>query len=174
MAYGKKNPREAEAFLRNPWVKGQVQRQVEKTLAEIRRKADWEVWVRENNPEDVVFQGTRLLWIVDRAAHLTGIDSDTPELRIIAGAASAIAEINERPKLLDRHRVSVQAGFQAAERIWPQLDIWALANAEVAFHKQAQSPDGILLSQFSYFVGKAMQQLEVEQGKPDEKSMPNG
>lgn len=174
MSYGRKNPREAEAFLRNPFVKAQIRRQVEQTLAEIRRKADWEVWVRDNNAEDVVYQGTRLLWIVDRAAVLSKIDLDCAELRIIAGAASAITQLNERPGDLDLHRLSVQAGFQAAERLWPSLDIWALANAEVDFHRQAQSADGILLSHFSYFAHREMASYLPSQGKPEQKSDLNG
>lgn len=156
MARGKKNPREAEAFYRSPWVKAQIQRTVEKTLAEIRQKSDWEVWVREENPLDVVFHGTRLLWIVDRAAVHSRIDLDQPDMRIIAGAASAIVCIGERPQELHLHRASVQSGFQAAERLWPSLDIWALANAEMEFHAQAKSPDGILLSHFSFFARREM------------------
>lgn len=146
----RKNPCEAEAYFRNPWVKAQLQRQVEATLAEIRQAADWEVWARAKNPVELIHRGTQVLWIVDQAAIACRLPADLPELRIIAGAARALAEIAERPVLVEANRASIQSGMAAADRLWPQLSVWALAEAEMRYHETVVTR-GMCLSDFRYF-----------------------
>ncbi len=147
---GRRNPREAEAYFNSPWVKAQMKRQVEETLAEIRKAADWEVWVRERNPIEMIHRGTQVLWIVDQAALACGISLDEPEIRIMAGAVRALTEIAADTSLVEVNRPAIQSGMAAADRLWPRLVIWALAEAEMRYHRKVVA-EGLVLGDFRYF-----------------------
>ena len=78
----------------------------------------------------------RLVYVVAHAARQHNLQ-DTPEARILAGTANALADIVAAPGSLEQHRASVLSGLSACERLLPQLHTWALALG-------AQELDGIL------------------------------
>lgn len=147
---GPRNPREAEAYFNSPWVKAQMKRQVEQTLAEIRKAADWEVYVRERNPIELIHRGTQVLWIVDQAAAACGIDLQEPDVRIMAGAVRALSDLAANTSRAEELRPAIQSGMAAADRLWPRLVIWALAEAEMRYHRKVVT-EGLVLTDFRYF-----------------------
>ena len=68
----------------------------------------------------------RLVYITCHAARLHGL-GETPEARILAGTANALADIAETPAELERQRGAVIAGLQAIDRLMPKLHTFSLA-----------------------------------------------
>ena len=68
----------------------------------------------------------RLVYVVCHAAGHHGL-GETPEARILAGTANALADIAESPASLERQRGAVISGLAAIDRLMPQLSTWALA-----------------------------------------------
>lgn len=62
----------------------------------------------------------RLVFIVCHAAGHHGL-GETPEARILAGTANALADIAESPAELDKQRGAVIAGLAAIDRLMPSL-----------------------------------------------------
>ena len=68
----------------------------------------------------------RLVYIACHAAGVHGL-GETPEARILAGTANALADIAETPAELERQRGAVIAGLQAIDRLMPKLHTFSLA-----------------------------------------------
>ena len=68
----------------------------------------------------------RLVYIVCHAAGVHGL-GETPEARILAGTANALADIAETPAELERQRGAVIAGLQAIDRLMPKLHTFSIA-----------------------------------------------
>jgi hypothetical protein len=117
-------------------------------LARVAHAADWEAFARSNNREDLIFSAGRVLWIVSEAATRCGVALDHPDMRIMAGAASALGDIAAHPNQTDLHRPAVQSGLKAAERLWPRLDVFALGIAGLNFDQLTRSIKGLRLSDF--------------------------
>jgi hypothetical protein len=142
------NPKERAAFMRNPMVLGTLRAQIAADMKEMQRLADWEVWARAKNPIDLLDAAGRLFFITDHAAKRCGVSMDMPEMRILAGAASALGDIAARPHELEQHRGAIQSGLAACERLWPYLDLFALAEGALAF-RDAMAGNGISLHSFN-------------------------
>jgi hypothetical protein len=142
------NARERSAWVRNPIVRGTMKAAIAKDMEEIQRLADWEVWVRAGNPTDLIYSAGRLFWITDYAAKACDVSPEMPELRIVAGAASALGDIAARPQDVETHRRAVQSGLSACERLWPALDLFALADGALNF-KDRLAGAGITLHDFN-------------------------
>lgn len=69
----------------------------------------------------------RVVYIVCHAARAHGLH-ETPEARILAGSANALADVVQTPAQLDQHRASITSGMAAAQRLLPRLDTWALVD----------------------------------------------
>ena len=68
----------------------------------------------------------RLVYVTCHAAGLHGL-GETPEARILAGTANALADIAETPAELERQRGAVIAGLQAIDRLMPKLHTFSIA-----------------------------------------------
>lgn len=125
--------------LNNPFVVAQVKGHLQKDLDHLKHLADWEAWAREDNHADLVASASRLLWITDFAAHACRRPMDSPEMRIIAGAANALNDLATRPIEIELHRGAIQSGILAAERMWQHLDLFALGRAALEFDHIART-----------------------------------
>jgi hypothetical protein len=117
-------------------------------LAHVMHNADWEAFARENNREALIFSAGRVLWIASDAATRCGVPLDHPDMRIMAGAASALGDLAAHPNQINLHRPAVQSGLKAAERLWPGLDVFALGVAGIQFDQMTSSIKGLRLSDF--------------------------
>lgn len=131
---------------------------LEKALAEdlnrIKDMAEWETFAKDGNHVEMIEAAGRMLWIVSRAADQCGIPEDNPDMRIMGGAASALGDLAARPKDIDLHRLAVQSGLLAAERLWPKLSVWALATGALDFYTTTKK-HGLNLMDFPQFSSPA-------------------
>ena len=84
----------------------------------------------------------RLVYIVCHAAGLHGL-GETPEARILAGAANALADIAETPAELERQRGAVIAGLSAIDRLMPKLDTLSLAAGAMELDRLVNNTEGM-------------------------------
>ena len=84
----------------------------------------------------------RLVYIVCHAAGVHGL-GETPEARILAGTANALADIAETPAELERQRGAVIAGLQAIDRLMPKLHTFSLAAGSLELGDLLHSANGM-------------------------------
>ena len=84
----------------------------------------------------------RLVYIVCHAAGVHGL-GETPEARILAGTANALADIAETPAELERQRGAVIAGLQAIDRLMPKLHTFSLAAGAMELDNLLHSANGM-------------------------------
>lgn len=133
---------EAEMLMRHPLKRGAILQQLKQDMESIRAAAELQVWAGAN-AQKAVDHISRLFWIVDEASQRCRIPADTPELRVIAGAAHALIDLGRRPQDIEIHRPSLQAGTLAVERLWPRLSPYALGIAAIDFDR-AMAAAGLL------------------------------
>lgn len=84
----------------------------------------------------------RLVYIVCHAAGLHDL-GETPEARILAGTANALADIAGTPAELDHQRGAVIAGLAAIDRLMPKLHTLSLAAGALELDKLLTSAQGM-------------------------------
>ena len=84
----------------------------------------------------------RLVYVTCHAARLHGL-GETPEARILAGTANALADIAETPAELERQRGAVIAGMQAIDRLMPKLHTFSLAAGSLELDNLLHSANGM-------------------------------
>ena len=84
----------------------------------------------------------RLVYVVCHAAGHHGL-GDTPEARILAGTANALAELAESPASLEAQRGAVISGLAAIDRLMPELSTWALAAGALQLDQLLASTAGM-------------------------------
>ena len=84
----------------------------------------------------------RLVYIVCHAAGVHGL-GETPEARILAGTANALADIAETPAELERQRGAVIAGLQAIDRLMPKLHTLSLAAGSLELDNLLHTANGM-------------------------------
>ena len=84
----------------------------------------------------------RLVNVVCHAAGHHGL-GETPEARILAGTANALAELAESPESLERQRGAVISGLAAIDRLMPELSTWALAAGALQLDQLLASTAGM-------------------------------
>ena len=84
----------------------------------------------------------RLVYIVCHAAGVHGL-GETPEARILAGTANALADLAESPASLEAQRGAVISGLAAIDRLMPELSTWALAAGALQLDQLLASTAGM-------------------------------
>jgi hypothetical protein len=72
-----------------------------------------------------------------------GEATDNPDARILLGAASALGDLMDHPKDLERHRGAIQSGLAAIDRLMPDLSEWALAEGALRLDQLLKSTEGL-------------------------------
>lgn len=92
----------------------------------------------------------RYLFVVNQAALDLGLNFDTaPAMRVITGAASALGDVHECPRLFEQQRQALIQGVQAAASLQPKLPIAALVMAAIKLDDMLASPHGLTLNDFA-------------------------
>ena len=81
-------------------------------------------------------------YIVCHAAGVHGL-GETPEARILAGTANALADIAGTPAELNHQRGAVIAGLQAIDRLMPSLHTFSLAAGSMELDNLLHSANGM-------------------------------
>jgi hypothetical protein len=84
----------------------------------------------------------RLVYVVCHAAGLHGL-GESPEARILAGTANALADIAETPAELERQRGAVIAGLAAIDRLMPSLHTFSLAAGSLELDNLLHTANGM-------------------------------
>lgn len=149
----RRNP--TQTLIQNPIFRASITASLRRDLRSIKDAAELQL-LAGAHAGNMVLTVTRLLWIVERAALECGVSPDAPEIRIIGGAANAAGDLATRPQDLELHRPALKSGVLAAERLWEQVNPFALGNAAIAFDV-ALAGDGITTGMFQSFQKKERQ-----------------
>lgn len=95
----------------------------------------------------------RLIFITAYALGKYDLEELPPEARILLGAANALGDLAERPQDVEKHRVAVQSGLSAIDRLLPELSEWALAEGALKLDEMLKQPSGLTTAH----IQKAMQ-----------------
>ena len=68
----------------------------------------------------------RLVYVTCHAARLHGL-GETPEARILAGTANALADLAQDPKSIEAQRGAIVSGLAAIDRLMPSLHPLSMA-----------------------------------------------
>ncbi|CAN7339997.1 hypothetical protein LJR074_001931 [Acidovorax sp. LjRoot74] len=109
----------------NPVTEAVIRSRIEADIQRLRTDTGLQAYLGDDAARIASMAG-RLVYIVCHAAGVHGL-GETPEGRILAGTANALADIAGTPAELERQRGAVIAGLQAIDRLMPQLHTLSLA-----------------------------------------------
>ena len=125
----------------NPVTEAVIRSRIEEDIQRLRTAVGLQAYIGEDAAMVANMAG-RLVYIVCHAAGVHGL-GETPEARILAGTANALADIAETPAELDRQRGAVIAGLQAIDRLMPKLHTFSLAAGSMELDNLLHSASGM-------------------------------
>jgi hypothetical protein len=125
----------------NPVTEAVVIANIEADIARLRTGADMHAWNGYSAPSLVNLAG-RLVYIVCHAARRHGLE-ESPEARILASTANALADLSTNPASLESQRASIQGGLLAIDRLMPSLDTLSLAAGALELDGLMRSTGGM-------------------------------
>lgn len=125
----------------NPVTEAVIRSRIEADIQRLRTDTGLQAYMGDD-AQRVSNMAGRLIYIVCHAAGLHGL-GETPEARILAGTANALADIAETPEELDRQRGAVIAGLQAIDRLMPKLHTLSIAAGSLELDKLLHSENGM-------------------------------
>ena len=125
----------------NPVTEAVIRSRIEEDIQRLRTAVGLQAYIGEDAAMVANMAG-RLVYIVCHAAGVHGL-GETPEARILAGTANALADIAETPAELERQRGAVIAGLQAIDRLMPKLHTFSLAAGSMELDNLLHSASGM-------------------------------
>ena len=125
----------------NPVTEAVVRHRIEGDIQRLRTEAGLQTYMGGDAARIANMAG-RLVYVVCHAAGHHGL-GETPEARILAGTANALADIAETPAELERQRGAVIAGLQAIDRLMPKLHTFSLAAGSMELDNLLHSANGM-------------------------------
>ena len=125
----------------NPVTEAVVRQRIEGDIQRLRTEAGLQTYIGGDAARIANMAG-RLVYVVCHAAGHHGL-GETPEARILAGTANALAELAESPASLERQRGAVISGLAAIDRLMPELSTWALAAGALQLDQLLASTAGM-------------------------------
>ncbi len=109
----------------NPVTEAVIRSRIEADIRRLRTDTGLQAYIGEDAARIANMAG-RLVYVVCHAAGHHGL-GESPEARILAGTANALAELAESPASLEAQRNTIISGLAAIDRLMPELSAWALA-----------------------------------------------
>ena len=125
----------------NPVTEAVVRRRIEGDIQRLRTEAGLQTYIG-GGAARIANTAGRLVYVVFHAAGHHGL-GETPEARILAGTANALAELAESPASLERQRGAIISGLAAIDRLMPELSTWALAAGALQLDQLLASTQGM-------------------------------
>ena len=125
----------------NPVTEAVIRQRIEGDIQRLRTEAGLQTYMGGDAARIANMAG-RLVYVVCHAAGHHGL-GETPEARILAGTANALAELAESPASLERQRGAVISGLAAIDRLMPELSTWALAAGALQLDQLLASTAGM-------------------------------
>ena len=145
-AYARKRAHK-DAFARtrheviNPVTEAVIRSRIEADIQRLRTDTGLQAYMGDDAARVANMAG-RLIYIVCHAAGVHGL-GETPEARILAGTANALADIANTPEELDRQRGAVIAGISAIDRLMPKLHTLSLAAGAMELDRLINTTEGM-------------------------------
>ena len=125
----------------NPVTEAVVRQRIEGDIQRLRTEAGLQTYMGGDAARIANMAG-RLVYVVCHAAGHHGL-GETPEARILAGTANALAELAESPASLEAQRGAVISGLAAIDRLMPELSTLALAAGALQLDQLLASTAGM-------------------------------
>ena len=125
----------------NPVTEAVVRQRIEGDIQRLRTEAGLQTYMGGDAARIANMAG-RLVYVVCHAAWHHGL-GETPEARILAGTANALADLAESPASLEAQRGAVISGLAAIDRLMPELSTWALAAGALQLDQLLASTAGM-------------------------------
>ena len=125
----------------NPVTEAVIRSRIEADIQRLRTDTGLQAYMGDDAARVANMAG-RLVYIVCHAAGLHGL-GETPEARILAGTANALADIANTPEELDRQRGAVIAGISAIDRLMPKLHTLSLAAGAMELDRLINTTEGM-------------------------------
>ena len=125
----------------NPVKEALIRQSIEGDIQRLRTDTGLQAYMGDDAARVANMAG-RLVYIVCHAAGVHGL-GETPEARILAGTANALADIAETPAELERQRGAVIAGLQAIDRLMPKLHTFSLAAGSMELDNLLHTTSGM-------------------------------
>ena len=145
-AYARKRAHK-DAFARtrheviNPVTEAVIRSRIEEDIQRLRTDTGLQAYMGDDAARVANMAG-RLVYIVCHAAGVHGL-GETPEARILAGTANALADIAGTPAELERQRGAVIAGLSAIDRLMPKLHTLSLAAGAMELDRLVSNTEGM-------------------------------
>jgi hypothetical protein len=128
--------------LRNPVAAALIKRQIIVDLRSLQTDAHIHALFGANDAK-LIDHAARLAYISAHAGRACQQSDDSPDMRIIAGMAHALADLANHRGQPELHRMAIQSGLQACQRVLQHCNAWAIGTAALQFDEQVIHPDGI-------------------------------
>ena len=125
----------------NPVTEAVIRSRIEEDIQRLRTAVGLQAYIGEDAAMVANMAG-RLVYIVCHAAGVHNL-GETPEARILAGTANALADIANTPEELDRQRGAVIAGLSAIDRLMPKLHTLSLAAGAMELDRLVNNTEGM-------------------------------
>ena len=125
----------------NPVTEAVIRSRIEADIQRLRTDTGLQAYMGDDAARIANMAG-RLVYVVCHAAGHHGL-GETPEARILAGTANALAEIAESPASLEVQRGAIISGLAAIDRLMPSLSTWALAEGAMNLDQLLASTSGM-------------------------------
>lgn len=125
----------------NPINEAVVRQNIEADIQRLRTGAGLHAFIGDDAAQIANLAG-RLVYVVCHAAGSHGL-GESPEARILAGTANALAEIAESSTALEQQRSAIISGLAAIDRLMPSLSTWALAAGALELDQLLASTAGM-------------------------------
>lgn len=125
----------------NPVTEAVIRSRIESDIQRLRTDTGLQAYMGDDAAR-VANMAERLIYIVCHAAGVHGL-GETPEARILAGTANALADIANTPEELDRQRGAVIAGISAIDRLMPKLHTLSLAAGAMELDRLVNNTEGM-------------------------------
>ncbi len=109
----------------NPVTEAVIRSRIEEDIQRLRTAVGLQAYIGEDAAMVANMAG-RLVYIVCHAAGVHGL-GETPEARILAGTANALADLAQDPKSIEAQRGAIVSGLAAIDRLMPSLHPLSLA-----------------------------------------------
>ena len=109
----------------NPVTEAVIRSRIEEDIQRLRTAVGLQAYIGEDAAMVANMAG-RLVYIVCHAAGVHGL-GETPEARILAGTANALADLAQDPKSIEAQRGAIVSGLAAIDRLMPKLHTFSIA-----------------------------------------------
>lgn len=109
----------------NPVTEAVIRSRIEEDIQRLRTAVGLQAYIGEDAARVANMAG-RLVYIVCHAAGVHGL-GESPEARILAGTANALADLAQDPDSIEAQRGAIVSGLAAIDRLMPKLHPLSMA-----------------------------------------------